>query len=63
MHHQNLNDHLAPPKMLPRTPKGCEYPWLGTPAIEQAALYVGMQEQTGTVGKYKWIRLGFYKET
>ena len=34
MQHKNLNDHLAPPKMLSRTPKGCEHPWLGTPVLK-----------------------------
>ena len=33
MQQKNLNDHLAPPRMLLRTPKGCEHPWLGTPAL------------------------------
>ena len=31
-----LNDHLAPPNMLPRTPKGCEHPWLGTPGLDES---------------------------
>ena len=34
MQHKNLNDHFTPPKMLPHTPKGCEHPWLETPALE-----------------------------
>ena len=34
MQQKNLNDHLAPPRMLLRTPKGCEHPWLGTPALQ-----------------------------
>ena len=33
MQQKNLNDHLAPPRMLLRTPKGCEHPWLGTPGL------------------------------
>ena len=33
MQQKNLNDHLAPPRMLLRTPKGCEHPWLGTPDL------------------------------
>ena len=35
MQQKNLNDYLAPPRMLLRTPKGCEHPWLGTTALEQ----------------------------
>ena len=31
---KKLKIHLAPPGMLPRTPKGCEHPWLGNPVLE-----------------------------
>ena len=34
MQHKNLNDHLAPPKILPPTSKGSEYPWLEAPGID-----------------------------
>ena len=47
MQHRNLNDHLALPKMPPRTLKGCEYPRLGTPAL--AALKL---KQTGRITLY-----------
>ena len=37
---KNLNDHLAPPRMLLRTPKGCEHPWLGTPGLLVAVSFL-----------------------
>ena len=39
MQQKNLNDHLAPPRMLLRTPKGCEHPWLGTPGLALTAVF------------------------
>ena len=33
-----IKSHLAPPVMLPRTPQGCEHPYLGTPVLEFRSL-------------------------
>ena len=33
IYHTQMKSHLAPPGMLPRSPKGCEHPWFGTPDI------------------------------
>ena len=38
IYQNKIKSHLTPPRLLLRTPKGCEHPWLGNPELEHKLL-------------------------